>query len=87
MAAAVGRRPPRRISMSSEIARPETVAAGAGAVTEGTPEIAAQISLGLTTPTVVSDPSGMELFEIRPKPLNAVLAQAVDEPADAAAVS
>ena len=84
MAAALGRRPPRHIAMSSEIARPETVAAGAGAVTAGTPEIAAQISLGLTTPTVVNDPSGMELFDVHPKPLNAVLAQAVDEPADAA---
>ena len=85
MAAALGRRPPRRIAMSAEIARPETVAAGAGAVTEGTPEIAAQISLGLTTPSIVTDTSGMDLFDIRPKPLDAVLADAVDQAAVTAA--
>lgn len=78
MAAALGRRPPRLVSMPTEIARPATVAAGAAAVTPGTPEIAAQISLGLTTPTVVTDPSGAELFSVRPKPLDAVLATAVD---------
>ncbi len=50
MAAALGRRPPRRIAMSAEVARPATVAAGAAAVTSGDPEIASQISLGLTTP-------------------------------------
>ena len=61
-----GRRPPRRIPMSGEVARPATVAAGAGAVTSGDPEVASQISLGLTTPTVVDDPSGAELFTIRP---------------------
>jgi uncharacterized protein YbjT (DUF2867 family) len=87
MAAALGRRAPRRIAMSSELARPETVAAGAGAVTSGTPEIAAQISLGLTTPTVVTDPSGAELFNLSPKPLDAVLGEAVDAPSDPAAIS
>jgi uncharacterized protein YbjT (DUF2867 family) len=85
MAAALGRRPPVRIGMSREIARPETVAAGAGAVTGGTPEIAAQISLGLTTPTIVSDPTGMALFDVRPKPLDAVLGNAIDAPAEPAA--
>ena len=79
MAAALGLRAPREIRMSAEIARPETVAAGAAAVTGGTPEIAAQISLGLTTPTVVTDPSGMALFDIRPTALDAVLAEAVDD--------
>ena len=63
MAHALGRRPPRRIRMSAEVARPATVAAGAGAVTSGTPEVATEISLGLTTPTVVTDPSGAQLFD------------------------
>ncbi len=85
MAAALGRRPPLRIEMSPEIARPATIAAGAGAVTSGTAEVASQISLGLTTPTVVTDPSGMALFDVRPKPLDAVLGEAVD--ADEPAVS
>jgi uncharacterized protein YbjT (DUF2867 family) len=83
MARALGRRPPRLIHMTAEIARPETVAAGAGAVTSGDPEIASQISLGLTTPTVVHDPSGAELFDIRPERLDAVLAEAIDTAAAA----
>ena len=85
MARALGRRPPRLIPMSAEVARPETVAAGAGAVTGGDPEIASQISLGLTTPTVVHDPSGAELFDIRPERLDAVLADAIDTAAAAGA--
>jgi uncharacterized protein YbjT (DUF2867 family) len=86
MAAALGRTPPRPLRMPAEVARPETVAAGAAAVTPATPEIAAQISLGLTTPTVVTDPSGAELFSVRPKPLDAVLAAAVDAAGAEAAV-
>jgi uncharacterized protein YbjT (DUF2867 family) len=78
MASALGRRPPRRIRMSSEVARPATVAAGAGAVTSGTPSIATEISLGLATPTVVTDHSGAQLFTTRPHRLDAVLAEAVD---------
>jgi hypothetical protein len=69
--------------MSGEVARPETVAAGAGAVTSGDPDIASQISLGLTTPTVVDDATGAELFDIRPARLDAVLAEAVDAAAAA----
>ena len=75
MAAALGRRAPRMVPASSEIARPETVAAGVATVTPGMPEIAAEISLGLTTPSVVSDRSGEELFSVRPKRLDAVLAE------------
>jgi uncharacterized protein YbjT (DUF2867 family) len=78
MASALGRRPPRMIRISGEVARPRTVAAGAGAVTSGTPEVATEISLGLTTPTVVTDPSGARLFSTRPRRLDAVLAEAVD---------
>ena len=86
MAAALGRRAPRMVPASSEIARPETVAAGVATVTPGMPEIAAEISLGLTTPSVVSDRSGEELFSVRPKRLDAVLAEAVDADEPEAAV-
>lgn len=79
MAAALGRRAPWRIPMSAEIARPATVAAGAAAVTPGRPAVAAELSLGLTTRTVVTDPSGAELFDVRPRRLDAVLAAAIDE--------
>ena len=85
MAAALGRRPPRRLALSAALARPATVAAGAAALTPGTPAIAAEISLGLTTPTVVTDPSGAELFKTRPRPLAAVLGEAVDAVAAARA--
>jgi uncharacterized protein YbjT (DUF2867 family) len=87
MAAALGRKPPRMVPMSAEIARPRTVAAAAGAVTSGTPEIATQISHGLTTPSVVGDASGAELFSVTPKPLDAVLAEAADAEDAEAAVS
>ena len=78
MSAAMGRKPPRPIPMSPEVARPATVAAGAAAVTAGDGEVAAEISRGLTTPTVVTDTRGAELFATRPKPLAAVMAEAVD---------
>jgi uncharacterized protein YbjT (DUF2867 family) len=78
MASALGRRAPRRIKMSGEVARPATVAAGAAAVTDGDPEIASEISLGLTTPTIVDDSSGSRLFTTRPMRLDAVLAEAID---------
>lgn len=83
MAAALGHRRPRRFTVSDALARPETVAAGAAAITPGNSAIAAEISLGLTTPTVVTDPSGAKLFRARPRPLAAVLGEAVDAAAAA----
>ena len=79
MASALGEHPPRMVRTSAEIARPASIAAGAGAVTEGTPGIAREISHGLTTPSVVTDPSGAALFKVRPRPLDEVLTDAVDE--------
>lgn len=78
MARALGRKPPRRIRMSAEIARPATVAAGAGAITDGDSDVAVEISLGLTTPTVVTNASGAELFTTHPHRIDAVLAEAID---------
>ena len=66
--------------MSSKIARPATVAAGAGAITDGDPEVAIEISLGLTSPTIVTDTSGAELFTTHPHRIDAVLAEAIDAP-------
>ncbi len=80
MARALGRRPPRRIRMSAKLARPATVAAGAGAVTDGDSDVAVEISLGLTTPTIVTDASGAELFTTHPHRIDAVLAEAIDAP-------
>jgi uncharacterized protein YbjT (DUF2867 family) len=78
MARALGRKPPRRIKMSAELARPATVAAGAGAITDGDRDVAVEISLGLTTPTIVTDPSGAQLFTTHPHRIDAVLAEAID---------
>lgn len=78
MARALGRKPPRRIKMSAELARPATVAAGAGAITDGDPDIAVEISLGLTTPTIVTDATGADLFTTHPHRIDAVLAEAID---------
>ncbi len=85
MARALGRKPPRRIKMSGKVARPATVAAGAAAITDGDPEVAVEISLGLTTPTIVTDPSGAGLFTTHPHRIDAVLAEAIDG-AEAAAL-
>jgi uncharacterized protein YbjT (DUF2867 family) len=78
MSAALGRKPPRRIAVSGAVARPRSIAAAAAAITPGDPEVAVEISLGLTTRSVVTDPSGAELFRTRPRPLAEVLGGAVD---------
>ena len=84
MARALGRRAPLGIPMSEEIARPATVAAGAATVTSGSPQVAAELSFGLLEPTVVSDPSGAELFDIRPRSIDDVMSSAVEASRQAA---
>jgi uncharacterized protein YbjT (DUF2867 family) len=86
MAREMGRRPPRRLAKAKVVdavldaaASPGAVAAAAGAVTTGTDEIASAIALGLPGDTVVTDPTGMELFEIRPEPLSIALHRAMEE--------
>jgi uncharacterized protein YbjT (DUF2867 family) len=74
-----GRRPPRRISLPGGIVTPAVLAAGAAAVTEGTPEVAAELGLGLGVDTAVDDDSAFELFDIRPEPLNVALQRALAE--------
>lgn len=83
MSSALGRRAPRQFAVSDQLVRPATVAAGAAAVTPGDPRVAAELSLGLTTPTIVDDPTGAQLFHTRPRRLDAVLADAVDTAAAA----
>jgi len=74
-----GHRPARRIPLPGGIASPGVVSAGAAAVTSGTREVAAQLSLGLQGDTSVDDPSGAELFEIAPEPLNVAIHRALAE--------
>jgi uncharacterized protein YbjT (DUF2867 family) len=78
MAAALGESPPAQIRMSRRIARPGSIAAGAAAVTHGERNVAHELGLALDQPTVVTDPSGAELFDVRPRSLADVLTRAVD---------
>jgi uncharacterized protein YbjT (DUF2867 family) len=91
MARELGRKPPRRLAKAKMLdavldaaASPGAVAAAAGAVTTGTDQIASAITLGLPGDTVVSDPSGMELFDIRPEPLSIALHRAMEDEEDEA---
>ena len=89
MARELGRKPPRRLAKAKALdavldaaASPGAVAAAAAAVTTGSQEVAQAITLGLPGDTVVTDPSGMELFAIRPEPLSISLHRAMQEEED-----
>jgi uncharacterized protein YbjT (DUF2867 family) len=77
MASALGRRPPRKLAIPG--ATPEAVSAGAGAVTRGDRAIAAELTFGLSSDTVVADPSGAALFDVRPEPIEISFQRAVEE--------
>jgi uncharacterized protein YbjT (DUF2867 family) len=77
MARALGRRPPRRLAIPG--ATPEAVSAGAGAVTRGDRAIAAELTFGLSADTVVTDPSGAALFDVRPERIEVSLERAIEE--------
>ena len=86
MARELGRKPKRRLAKMRAVdavldaaATPRAVAAAAGAVTTGSDEVATAIALGLPGDTVVTDSSGMELFDVRPEPLSIVLNRAMEE--------
>ena len=77
VALALGRRPPAKLRVPG--ATPGAVAAGAEAVTRGTGAVASELALGLSCDTVVTDPSGMELFDIASEPLDVSLQRAIEE--------
>jgi len=74
-----GRRPARRVPLPGRIVSPDVVAAGAASVTGGTPAVAAELALGLRGATSVEDPSGAELFRIRPESLSIAIHRALAE--------
>lgn len=74
-----GRSPALRVRLPDRIASPGVVAAGAAAVTSGTRAVAGELALGLSGDTSVSDPSGAELFDVRPEPLNVQIQRALAE--------
>jgi uncharacterized protein YbjT (DUF2867 family) len=77
MARALGRRPPLKLAVPG--ATPGAVAAAAGAVTSGDAAIAAELALGLSSDTIVSDSSGAALFDLRPERLEIALQRAIEE--------
>lgn len=76
-ARAMGRRPPLHIPLPG--ATPGVVAAGAEAVTTGDGTIAAELALGLAEDTIVTDPTGAALFDVRPESLEVALQRAIEE--------
>ena len=74
-----GRRPAVLVPLPAGVASPGVVAAGAAGVTDGTPEVASELALGLRGDTNVKDPTGAELFDVRPEPLNVAIQRALAE--------
>ena len=77
MAAQFGRCGPAEVSIPG--ATPGAVSAGASAVTRGDPAVAAELTYGLAVDTVVTDPSGAELFDVRPESFEVSLQRAIEE--------
>jgi hypothetical protein len=48
-------------------------------VTSGDGAIAAQLALGLGGDTIVRDPGGAALFDVRPEPLDVTLQRAIED--------
>jgi uncharacterized protein YbjT (DUF2867 family) len=91
MAREMGRNPKRRLAKRKALdavfdaaATPRAVAAAAGAVTSGNDQVATAIALGLPGDTVVTDPSGMDLFDVRPEALSVVIHRAMEEAEESA---
>ena len=79
MSRELGRRPPRNLAVPG--ATPGAVSAGAGAVTTGDSKVAAELTYGLAGDSVVTDPSGAELFDVRPESFELSLQRAIEEEA------
>ena len=78
MAAALGRRQPTRLSVPG--ATPGAVAAGADAIARADADgaVAAELALGLSCDTVVTDSSAAELFDVEPESLDVALQRAIE---------
>ncbi len=79
LARQMGRSGPRWLPVPNRVAKPEVMAAGAATITKGDPAVAAELALGLQEDTIVTDPRGAEIFEIRPEPLSTVFQRCLDE--------
>lgn len=70
---------PRWLPITERIARPQVMAAGAATLTYGDPAVAAELALGLQEETIVNDPSGARLFDVRPERIATVFQRCLDE--------
>jgi uncharacterized protein YbjT (DUF2867 family) len=77
MAAALGKRPRPRVPVP--LLTPRLSALWLGLVTPVDTNVARPLVAGLTTPTVVTDPSGAEPFAIAPQPFDETLRRALRE--------
>lgn len=77
MARALGRRP--RPQLPLPLITPKLSALWIGLVTPVDAGVARPLVEGLSTPTVVTDPSGMDLFDVKPAPLPETLRAALAE--------
>jgi uncharacterized protein YbjT (DUF2867 family) len=82
MAHALGEPPPRRVGAGGLSAK--AAGRGAAAITSGNARVAELITAGLESDTVVTDPSGADLFGIEPDSLAIALARAIEDEAQAA---
>jgi uncharacterized protein YbjT (DUF2867 family) len=69
----------RRPRLGVPILSPALSSRWIGLITPVDTGVARPLVEGLSTETVVSDPSGMELFDVEPTPLREALAEAVPE--------
>jgi uncharacterized protein YbjT (DUF2867 family) len=79
LARQMGHSGPRWLPVPNRIAKPGVMAAGAATVTKGDPAVAAELALGLQEDTIVTDPEGAKLFDVRPEPLATVFQRCLDE--------
>jgi uncharacterized protein YbjT (DUF2867 family) len=79
MAVAMGKRTPVKVAVP--LLTPWLSALWLGLVTPVDTKVARPLVEGLTTPTVVTDPSGAEPFGISPEPFDEALRRALDEEA------
>jgi uncharacterized protein YbjT (DUF2867 family) len=83
MAYALGRRP--RPKLPVPLITPRLSSLWIGLVTPVDAGVARPLIEGLSTPTIVRDHSGMDLFDVEPRPLAETLARAITEETEAAA--
>lgn len=79
LAAQMGHVAPRWLGVADRIATAGVMAAGAATVTRGDRGVAAELALGLREETTVEDPSGAELFDVRPERIGTVFQRCLAE--------